>query len=118
MTFGVITDLHGRRAAVSFCIMMAALAVAIGLSVNHFFEGFEPLNLQDDHEHSAGWLRQGCLWILGGLFLLSLLRRGPREVVGSVFSVEALSGAEGGDDEEQHDCCAGGGPAEPAAKSA
>ncbi|MEC8895321.1 MAG: permease [Planctomycetota bacterium] len=116
VTFGVITDLHGRRAAVSFCIMMAVFAVAIGLSVNHFFEGFEPLNLQEDHEHSAGWLRQGCLWILGGLFLLSLLRRGPREVVGSVFSVEALSGAEGGDDEEQHDCCAGGGPAEPVEK--
>ena len=50
------------------------------------------------------------------LFLFSLLRRGPREVVGSVFSVEALSGAEGiqgaeetGKEEVEGDCCSGGG---------
>ncbi len=116
VTFGVITDLHGRRAAVFFCVMMATLAVTIGLSVNHFFGGVELLGFQEDHEHSAGWLGQGCLGILGGLFLLSLLRRGPREVVGSVFSVEALSGAEGGDEEEKHDCCAGGEEPAPAEK--
>ena len=116
VTFGVITDLHGRRAAVFFCIMMATLAVTIGLSVNHFFHDFKPLVLQTNVEHSAGWLSQGCLWILGGLFLLSLLRRGPREVVGSVFSVEALSGAEGGDEEEKPDCCAGEGEPGPAVK--
>jgi hypothetical protein len=87
---------------------MAALAVVIGFSVNSIFHDFKPLDLQVDHDHPAGWLDYTCLWVLGGLFLLSLLRRGPREVVGSVFSVEALSGAEGGDEEEKHDCCAGG----------
>ena len=109
VTFGVISDLHGRKTAVFFCVMMATLAVTIGFAVNQFFPGFAALDPQAGHDHSAGYLAWTCLWILGGLFLLSLLRRGPREVVGSVFSVEALSGAEGGDEDEGHDCCAGGG---------
>lgn len=105
VTFGVISGLHGRKAAVFFCIMMASLAVGIGFAVNLLFPGFMPLNLQADHEHSPGLLPWVCLWVLAGLFLLSLLRRGPREVVGSVFSVEALSGAEGADEDKGHDCC-------------
>ena len=111
VTFGVISDLHGRKTAVFFCVMMATLAVTIGFAVNQFFPGFAALDPQAGHDHSADYLAWTCLWILGGLFLLSLLRRGPREVVGSVFSVEALSGAEGGDEDEGHDCCAGGGEA-------
>lgn len=111
VTFGVISDLHGRKTAVFFCVMMATLAVTIGFAVNQFFPGFAALDPQAGHDHSADYLAWTCLWILGGLFLFSLLRRGPREVVGSVFSVEALSGAEGGDEDEGHDCCAGGGEA-------
>lgn len=111
VTFGVISDLHGRKTAVFFCVMMATLAVTIGFAVNQLFPGFAALDPQAGHDHSADYLAWTCLWILGGLFLLSLLRRGPREVVGSVFSVEALSGAEGGDEDEGHDCCAGGGEA-------
>ena len=105
VTFGVIRDLHGRRAAVFFCIMMALLAVGIGFAVNLLFPGFMPLDLREHHDHSPGLLPWVCLWVLAGLFLLSLLRRGPREVVGSVFSVEALSGAEGADEDKGHDCC-------------
>ncbi len=112
VTFGVISDLHGRKTAVFFCVMMATLAVTIGFAVNQFFPGFAALDPQAGHDHSADYLAWTCLWILGGLFLFSLLRRGPREVVGSVFSVEALSGAEGGDEDEGHDCCAGGGEAD------
>ena len=41
VTFGVITDLHGRKAAVFFCVMMASFAVAIGLAVNYLFPVFE-----------------------------------------------------------------------------
>ncbi len=115
VTFGVISDLHGRKAAVFFCVMMATLAVTIGFAVNQLFPGFAALDPQAGHDHSADYLAWTCLWVLGGLFLFSLLRRGPREVVGSVFSVEALSGAEGGDEDEGHDCCAGGG--EPAAEA-
>ena len=112
VTFGVISDLHGRKTAVFFCVMMAILAVAIGFTVNLLFPGFAPLDPQAGHDHSSDQLPWACLWVLGGLFLFSLLRRGPREVVGSVFSVEALSGAEGGDEDEGHDCCAGGGEPE------
>jgi hypothetical protein len=93
--------------------MMASLAIAIGFAVNALFAGgFERVKLVGEGMPPAGLLKWVCLWILGGLFLFSLLRRGPREVVGSVFSVEALSGAEGGDEEEKHDCCAGGGEPE------
>ena len=116
VTFGVISDLHGRKAAIFFCVMMATLAVTIGFTVNQLFPGFAALDPQAGHEHSADHLPWACLWILGGLFLLSLLRRGPREVVGSVFSVEALSGAEGGDEDEGHDCCGGGGETAPEAE--
>ena len=115
VTFGVITDLHGRKAAVFFCVMMASFAVAIGLAVNYLFPVFE-CPPQVVHDHSADYLGQACLLALGVLFLLSLLRRGPREVVGSVFSVEALSGAEGGDEDEKKDCCGGGGEPEPEAQ--
>ena len=115
VTFGVITDLHGRKAAVFFCVTMASLAVAIGLAVNYLFPVFK-LDPPPVHDHSADYLGQACLWVLGSLFLLSLLRRGPREVVGSVFSVEALSGAEGADEDEQKDCCAGGEEAGPEAQ--
>lgn len=112
VTFGVISDLHGRKTAVFFCAMMAILAVKIGFvveMVNQLFPGFAVLDPPTGHDHSADYLAWACLWVLGGLFLFSLLRRGPREVVGSVFSVEALSGAEGGDEDEGHDCCGGDG---------
>ena len=111
VTFGVVSSLHGRKTAVFFCVMMASLAIAIGFAVNALFAGgFERVKLVGEGMPPAGLLKWVCLWILGGLFLFSLLRRGPREVVGSVFSVEALSGAEGIQGaEEKDDCCSGGG---------
>jgi uncharacterized membrane protein YraQ (UPF0718 family) len=92
-TFGVLTRLHGRRLALFFAIGIMSLAVIMGLVVNRVIPVVEVPPLQLD-EALEWWSLQGmCLLGLSALFLLSLLRLGPRAFVAEVFS---------SDEEDEH----------------
>ncbi|MCA9526429.1 MAG: hypothetical protein KC549_09070, partial [Myxococcales bacterium] len=83
-TFGVLGRLHGRGAAALFALAMAGLAVGLGWLVNLWVGPEAVPVLQAPTPEEAGLLRPICLAILGALFLASLVRQGPRGVVGQI----------------------------------
>ena len=87
-TFGVLSELHGKRIAAAFGLAIAVSAVAIGHVINIAL----PLNIEAPvghlHTDGAGWLRIGSLGILILLTVLSLLRQGPREFVANIVTTD------------------------------
>jgi len=95
-TFGVLRDLHGRRVAAVFSVLMIGLAVALGIATNAFLESPVASSAEHVHDHASPW-RVAALVALGVLVVLSILRRGPREFVATIFSRSA-GGTSTGDD--------------------
>ncbi len=84
-TLGVLSGLHGRRAAVAFAAVMVGLSVTLGIAVNVFVGTVSSPSLESLVEEAPGLLHQVFLVLLGGLFLWSLLRRGVRKFAGEIF---------------------------------
>jgi uncharacterized membrane protein YraQ (UPF0718 family) len=109
-TFGVLSKLHGRGVALAFGGAIAAMAIILG----HVVDAAVPEMSTSALETSVHWegfgLSEICLFALTGLFVLSLVRRGPREFVGEIFN---LAGSESdGDHDHEHaqdqaveECC-------------
>jgi len=77
--------LHGRRIAVAFGVVVTCGAMAAGFAVDRLaVEVLAELHSQDHHDGST--LEWGALAALGALFVASLLRQGPRGVVGQITS--------------------------------
>ncbi|PIE17789.1 MAG: hypothetical protein CSA65_07770 [Proteobacteria bacterium] len=97
-TFGILSDLHGRRAALSFGLLVGALAITIGASVNLALPTLAPgvLGTRQHAEHLSP-LALVALGAVGLLYLLSVLRQGPRGFLSHVFS-----GATHGHDHDGH----------------
>ncbi|MDE2764586.1 MAG: permease [Gemmatimonadota bacterium] len=83
-TLGLISSLHGRRAAVAFAAVMVTLAVVAGIAVNTAFGTLPVPSLEALTEDPPGLLQLVSLVLLGGLFLGSVVRRGPRRFVGEL----------------------------------
>jgi hypothetical protein len=84
-TLGVLSGLHGRRAAIAFAGVMVGLSVTLGIAVNVFVGTVSSPSLESLVEEAPGLLHQVFLVLLGGLFLWSLLRRGVRKFAGEIF---------------------------------
>jgi uncharacterized membrane protein YraQ (UPF0718 family) len=86
-TFGVLSTLHGRRAAVIFGAFVLGLTIGLGLVINWLIPSVT-LPLGDlDHPESAGLLQWLSLGGVGLMFAHSLLRMGPRAFVGTVLTI-------------------------------
>ena len=83
-TLGLIGSLHGRRAAVAFAAVMVTLAVSAGIAVNAAFETVSVPSLEALTEDPPGLFQLVSLVVLTGLFLRSVVRRGPRSFVGEL----------------------------------
>ena len=83
-TLGLISGLHGRRAAIAFAAVMVTLAVSAGIAVNAAFGTLSVPSLAALTEEAPGVLQQAGLVLLAGLFLRSVVRRGPRAFVGEL----------------------------------
>ena len=83
-TFGVLTQLHGRRAAAAFSVAIIALSVSLGYLVNAFFGDIQRVSIATLGAESASLLQVVALIGLGVVFGLSLLRRGPRGFLGEL----------------------------------
>ncbi|MCC7264621.1 MAG: permease [Candidatus Latescibacteria bacterium] len=94
-TFGLLSRLHGRRAALAFGGLMALLAVLLGHLVNLLLPRVD--TFPQPHVETGVWagVQTFCLAAVAALFLAALLRNGPRAFVGELFP-EA-------DDEVHHD---------------
>lgn len=84
-TFGILTQLHGRRIALAFGAGIACLAVVAGHAVNAFGPALPGTPLHHAHDSSTG-LQEVSLAVLALIVAASLLRRGPRGFVGQLFA--------------------------------
>ncbi len=80
-TFGVLTQLHGKRAAAMFSLAIIGASVGLGYGVNAFFGDIPIIALDMLAVEGASWYKIASLIGLVLLFGASLLRRGPRGFV-------------------------------------
>jgi len=85
-TFGVLSKLHGRRLALAFGGTIAVLAIVLGMIVNVVVGEMGGLSLPALHSDDQSIVNVASLFILGVLFLLSVLRQGPRGFMAQVHS--------------------------------
>ena len=83
-TLGLVSSLHGRRAAIAFAVVMMTFAVAAGVAINAFFGALSVPSLAALMEETPSLLQQVSLVLLAGLFLRSMIRRGLRSFVGEL----------------------------------
>ncbi len=83
-TLGLLSSLHGRRAAMAFAAVMMTLAVTAGIAVNAVFGTLPVPSLAALTEEQPSRLQQVSLLLLSGLFLRSVVRRGLRSFVGEL----------------------------------
>lgn len=89
-TFGVLSQLHGRKLAITFAAGMAILSIALGYLVNLIFSGLAgslpPTNVE---QAPVPPYKLFFLIALAAIYLLSLLRRGPRYLINQIVAFEA-----------------------------
>ena len=83
-TLGLVSSLHGRRAAIAFAVVMVTLAVTAGVAINTAFGALPVPSLATLTEEAPSLLQQASLVLLAGLFLRSVVRRGPRAFAGEL----------------------------------
>ena len=83
-TLGLVSSLHGRRAAIGFAVVMVTLAVTAGVAINTAFGALPVPSLATLTEEAPSLLQQVSLVLLVGLFLRSVVRRGPRAFAGEL----------------------------------
>ena len=83
-TLGLVSSLHGRRAAIAFATVMVTFAVAAGVAINAAFGALPVPSLAALMEEIPSLLQQVALVVLAGLFLRSMVRRGLRSFVGEL----------------------------------
>lgn len=84
-TFGVLSNLHGRKVALMFGSSIALLSIIAGYAINCLLPHVEVMTLGQglDPEGTAfQWL---CLLLVFLLFVVSLLRQGPRHFVAQIL---------------------------------
>ncbi len=101
-TIGIMRRLHGNRVAVLFPLTIILLTILVGIVVNQFTgEGISQQAAISGHEHSS-WYE----WASGAILILliswSLIRIGPRGMLGNLF--EGLGEIENEDDACCDDC--------------
>lgn len=84
-TFGVLSNIHGRKIALLFGVGVITASVVSGVLVNLTIADYVNITETATHEHT-GLFRTICAVILGVIVLASLLRVGPRTWVNTVFN--------------------------------
>lgn len=77
-TFGVLSQLHGRRTAGAFSLAIIGASVGLGYLVNTFFADIQLVALDTLLAEGPSTVQLLAAIALGLVFLSSLLRRGPR----------------------------------------
>ena len=83
-TLGLVSSLHGRRAAIAFAVVMVTLAVTAGIAINTAFGALPVPSLATLTEEAPSLLQRASLVLLIALFLRSVVRRGPRAFAGEL----------------------------------
>ena len=99
-TFGVLSDLHGKRIAIAFGAGVIGLSVLLGLAVNALLPAASVAAAQQAHHEQAGLFSYGALAILVMVTLYAVLKQG---LAGFLTPVIALGEPGGHNDDHDHD---------------
>ena len=83
-TLGVLSSLHGKKAAVAFAAVLVAFAVAAGLTIDLVFDTLDVPTLAELTEDAPSALQLLSLAGLAILFGASIARRGIRRFAGEI----------------------------------
>ncbi|NVB40580.1 permease [Pseudenhygromyxa sp. WMMC2535] len=113
-TFGVLEQLHGRKVAMAFVGTMLAAVLGMGWAINLTFPMLEVGTgaLRGASEH--GPFATICAVALGSLFLVSLVRQGPRRFLGRLWEQGGHSHGHDHDHGEHAPCCSSALPSDSA----
>ncbi len=105
-TFGVLEQLHGRKIALAFAGTVTACVLALGCAVNLLWPS-AGAGAAVVHAHAEpGWLAVSSAIMLGLLFMVSLIRQGPRGFLGRLWEQAGHHDHDGhdhdGHDHDQH----------------
>ncbi len=89
-TYGVLTQLHGRKVAVLYGVVIALLTVSLGFIVNSILGTSSGYPFHVGHEH-GGLVYPTCSLLLFLLFATSFLRQGPRGFIRQL-SIDSSTG--------------------------
>ena len=88
-TFGVLTQLHGRRVALAFSVTIIGLSLVLGWVVNLVVPELHGITVSDLRPEGASPIKILSLAVLVLAILSSVLRRGARGFVGEIaFRIE------------------------------
>ena len=103
-TFGILKSLHGRKVALIFGGTIGCLAILLGMLVNLWLPNVSAKAVTPAfHESSMDW-HIITLVLVAGLFILALLRRGPRGFISELWTMDEDDGHH--DHDHDHGCCA------------
>lgn len=85
-TFGVLARLHGRRTALFFSFVMVTGSILLGFLASWLLPDLNVPSVPV--AESASSLQWICLYLLAGVFGLSMLRRGPRKFAAEIYSFD------------------------------
>lgn len=105
-TFGILSSLHNKRVATAFAVSMIAVSCLLGWSVDLFFQ-VPVTTVLGHHHHSPSTLQILSLGAIGLITLSTLLRNGPRFLLGQLIPAYAPPvnhhGHDHGHDHNHHD---------------
>ncbi len=107
-TFGLLRDIHGKKLAIGFVMVIVLSTVSMGWLTNTVIDtqvNTTPLHadMPHDHENGLGWDEMALLVLTLG-FALSIYRQGPQGFVSHVFS-QTGEDADDHKQEGRHGCC-------------
>ncbi len=102
-TFGLLANLHSKRTALVFALVVAATTIALGWTVDAFFPGVARTLPERLHEHVPTALEIASAFALLAIFVHSLLRQGTRRFLSPVLSPYGESADDHPHDHGDHD---------------
>ncbi|MGM0559054.1 MAG: permease, partial [Myxococcota bacterium] len=95
-TFGVLSQLHGKRAAATFAVAVIAFSIGVGYAINLVWDASGLAGQASGLDPHGSWIQWASLAGIGLIFLASLVRVGPTVWLNTVLSFGMSS---------EDDCC-------------
>jgi uncharacterized protein len=103
-TFGILSQLHGRKLAITFAFLVMISAVSIGYVINFFTINIPQGLVLKDHVHYSDF-RMVFLVLLLGIYAFSLLRCGPQAWAKKIISEDIPDDLANNGKNGKHACC-------------
>lgn len=104
-TVGVLSQLHGRRAALSFAGSLLAVSVGLGWLLNLVWPASATVPAVGLTEDGPSALQVTALVVLGIAVFAALLRRGPQGLVATLWESSEAGEHDHAKEPHSHPCC-------------